>query len=74
MIRDVFRRFGCGMNRAKNGAALKHCEANALDFFIYHMGAEKIKRMIKHKYDITLDIEGKSLDQITREAMHIEYQ
>jgi hypothetical protein len=38
------------------------------------MGAEKIKRMIKHKYDITLDIDGKSLNQITREAMAIEYQ
>jgi hypothetical protein len=38
------------------------------------MGAEKIKRMIKHKYDITLDIEGKSLDQITRGAMVFEYQ
>ncbi len=74
MIRDVIRRFGCGMNKAKNGAAMKHCEANALDFFIYRIGAEKIKRMIKHKYDITLDIEGKSLDQITREAMKIEYQ
>ena len=74
MIRDSFRRFGCGMNWAINGAALKYCEANALDFFIYRMGAEKIKRMIKHKYDITLDIAGKSLDQITREAMDIEYQ
>ena len=74
MIRDEFRRFGCGMNKAKNGAALKHCEVNGLDFFIYRMGAEKIKRMIKYKYDITLDIESKSLDQITREAMDIEYQ
>lgn len=74
MIRDVFRRFGCGMNRAKDGAALKHCEANCLDFFIYRMGAERIKRMIKYKYDITLDIEGKSLDQITREAMDFEYR
>lgn len=74
MIRDSFRSFGCGMNKAKHGAALKHCEANALDFFIYRMGAEKIKRMIKHKYDITLDIECKSLDQITREAMDFEYQ
>ena len=34
----------------------------------------KIKRMIKHKYDITLDIEGKPLYQITREAMDFEYQ
>jgi len=38
------------------------------------MGAEKIKRMIKQKYDITLDIKGNPLDQITREAMAIEYQ
>lgn len=74
MIRDSFRRFGCGMNWAINGAALKHCKANGLDFFIYSMGAEKIKRMIKHKYGITLDIEDKSLDQITREAMDFEYQ
>ena len=74
MIRDSLRRFGYGMNRARHGAALKHCEANALDFFIYRMWAEKIKRMIKHKYDITLDIEGKSLDQITRDAMDFDYQ
>ena len=74
MIRDSFRRLGCGMNKARHGAALKHCEVNGLDFFIYRMGAEKIKRMIKHKYHITLDIENKSLDQITREAMTIEYQ
>lgn len=74
MIRDSFRIFGCGMNKAKHGAALKHCEANALDFFIYRMGAEKIRHMIKHKYDIKLDIERKSLDQITREAMDFECQ
>jgi len=74
MIRDRFRRFGCGMNRARHGAALKHCEADGLDFFIDRMGAGKIERMIKYKYDITLDIEGKSLDQITREAMDFEYQ
>jgi hypothetical protein len=74
MIRDSFRRFGCGMNRARHGAALKHCEAKGLDFFLYRMGAEKIKRMIRHRYDITLEIEGKSLDQVTREAMDVEYQ
>ena len=62
------------MHKVRNGAAMKHCEANGLDFFICRMGAEKIKRMIKHKYDITLEIEGKSLDRITREAMAIEYQ
>lgn len=27
MIRDTFRRFGCGMNKVKQGAAMKHCEA-----------------------------------------------
>jgi hypothetical protein len=74
MIRDQIRRFGCGTNKVRHGAAMKHCEVNGLDFFIYRMGAEKIKRMIKHKYDISLDIEGKSLDQITREAIAIEYQ
>ena len=62
------------MNNARHGAAMKHCEVNGLDFFIYRRGAEKIKRMIKYKYDITLDIEDKSLDQITREAMAIDYQ
>ena len=62
------------MNEVRHGATMKHCEANGLYFFIYRMGAEKIKRMIKHKYDIALDIEGKPLDEITREAMAIEYQ
>jgi hypothetical protein len=74
MIRDSFRRFGCGMNTAKHGAALKHCAANGLDFFIYRMGSEKIKRMIEHKYAASLDIKGKSLDQVTREAMNFEYR
>ena len=62
------------MHKVRHGAAMKHCEVNGPDFFIYRMGAEKIKRMIKHKCDITLDIEGKSLDQITKEVMAIEYQ
>ena len=74
MTRDSFRRLGCGLNKARQGAALRHCEANGLDFFIYRMGAGNIKRLIKHKYDIMLEIEGKSLDQITKEAMDIEYQ
>ena len=74
MIRDQIRRFGCGMNAARYGAEMKHCEVNGLDFSIYCMGAEKIERMIKHKYNITLDIEGKSLCQIAKEAMAIDYQ
>jgi hypothetical protein len=62
------------MHKVRHGATMKHCEVNGIAFFIYRMGSEKIKRMIKHKYDIALEIEGKSLDQITSEAMAIEYQ
>jgi hypothetical protein len=62
------------MNKVRHGATMKHGEVNGLDYFIYRMGAEKMKRMIKYKYDKTLDIEGKSLDQIIREAMAIDYQ
>ena len=34
------------MNKVRHGAAMNHCEVNGLDFFIFRMGAEKIKRMI----------------------------
>jgi len=46
MIRDQIRRFGCGLKAARYGAAMKHCGVIGLDFSIYRMGAEKIKRMI----------------------------
>jgi len=38
MIRDQIRRFGCGMNKVKTGADMKHCIENGLDYAIYMLG------------------------------------
>jgi hypothetical protein len=72
MIRDQIRRFGCGMNYAKTGAAIKHCLANGLDYGIYRLGRRRIKKMIQRRHGIELNIEGKNLDEITRDAQLID--
>lgn len=41
--------------------------------FIYRLGPRRIKKMIQRKYGIEMDIEGKDLHTITKEAQEIEY-
>jgi len=74
MIRDKIRSLGCGFNKAKYAGKMKYCTEHGLDFNIYKLGPRRIKKMIKRKHGIELNIEGKDLDTITKEAQEIEYK
>ena len=65
---------GCGQNKAIYAGKMKYCTENGLDFHIYKLGPNRIKRMIQRRYDVVINITGKSLDTITRQAMEIVYQ
>lgn len=65
---------GCENNKAKVAGKAKYCRENGLDYSIYRLGSDRIKEMILHRHGIELDITGKCLDAITREAQEIEYQ
>ena len=74
MIRDKLRSLGCGFNKAKYAGKMKYCIEHGLDFNILKLGHRRIKKMIKRKHGIELDIEGKDLHTITKEAQEIEYK
>ena len=74
MIRDVIRSLGCGFNKAKYAGKMKYCIEHGLDFNIFKLGPRRIKKMIQRKYGIELDIMGKDLHTITKEAQEIEYE
>ncbi len=65
---------GCGNNKSEYAMKAKYCTENGLDFHIYRLGPDRIKKMIQRRYGIILNISGKTLDTITREAMEIDYQ
>jgi hypothetical protein len=65
---------GCGHNKAKYAGKMKYCIENGLDFNLYKLGSRGIKKRISHNHGIELDIKGKSLSIITKEAQEIEYQ
>jgi len=52
---------------------MKFCIAHGLDFEIYKLGPKRIKKMIQRKFGIELEIEGKDLHTITKEAQEIVY-
>ena len=60
------------MNKVKTGADMKHCIENGLDYAIYRLGRHRIKKMIKRRHGIELNIEGKNLDEVTRDAQAID--
>ena len=74
MIRDKITLLGCGHNKAKYAGKMKYCIEHGLDFNIYKLGPRRIKKMIQRKHGIELNIEGKELDTITKEAQEIEYK
>ena len=74
MIRDEIRYLGCGFNKAKYAGKMKYCTKHGLDFSIYRLGPRRIKKMIQRNHRIELDIEGKDLHTITKEAQEIEYE
>ncbi|MDM8537045.1 hypothetical protein QUF70_09850 [Desulfobacterales bacterium HSG17] len=73
MIREEITFLGCGFNKAKYAGKMKYCTEHGLDFSIYKLGPRRIKKMIRRKYGIDLEIEGKNLGAITKEAQEIEY-
>jgi hypothetical protein len=74
MIRDKISSLGCGLNKAKNAGKMKYCIEHGLDYDIYKLGPRRNNKMIQRKYGIELDIEGKDLLTITKEAQDIEYK
>ena len=73
MIREKITFLGCGFNKAKYAGKMKYCIEHGLDFGIYRLGPRRIKNMIRRKFGIELEIEGKDLHTITREAQEIVY-
>jgi hypothetical protein len=65
---------GCGHNKAKYAGKMKYCIEHGLDFNIYRLGPLRIQKRIQRKYGIKLNIEGKDLPTITKEAQEIEYK
>jgi hypothetical protein len=61
MIREEITFLGCGYNKAKYAGKMKYCIEHGLDFEIYN------------KFGIELEIEGKDLHSITKEAQEIVY-
>ena len=73
MIREEITFLGCGYNKAKYAGKMKYSLEHGLDFQIYKLGPGRIKKMIQHKFGIELEIEGKDLHAITKEAQKIVY-
>jgi hypothetical protein len=73
MIREEVRFLGCGFNKAKYAGHMKYCIEHGLDFGIYKLGPRRIKKMIQRKFGIELEIEGKDLHTVTKEAQEIIY-
>ena len=73
MIREEITFLGCGYNKAKYAGKMKYCIEHGLDFEIYKLGPRRIKMMIQRKFGIELEIEGKDLHSITKEAQEIVY-
>jgi hypothetical protein len=73
MIREKVRFLGCGFNKAKYAGQMKYCIENGLDFGIYKLGPRRIKKMVERKFGIELEIEGKDLRSVTKEAQEIVY-
>jgi hypothetical protein len=73
MIRENITFLGCGHNKNKYAGKMKYCIEHGLDFAIYKLGSRRIKKMIQRKFGIELEIEGKDLHTITKEAQEIVY-
>ena len=74
MLREKVSFLGCGFNKTEYAKKMKYCNEQGLDFNIYKLGPRRIKKMIQRRYGIELDIEGKDLHTITKEAQEIEYE
>ena len=73
MIREAITFLGCGFNKAKYAGKMKYCIEHGLDFEIFKLGPGRIKKMIQREFGIELEIDGKDLHTITKEAQEIIY-
>jgi len=73
MIREKVRFLGCGFNKAKYAGQMKYCIEHGLDHGIYKLGLQRIKKMVQRKFGLELEIEGKDLHTVTKEAQEIIY-
>ena len=73
MIREEITFLGCGFNKAKYAGKMKYCIEHGLDFEIFKLGPGRIKKMIQREFGIELEIDGKDLHTITKEAQEIIY-
>ena len=73
MIREKVRFLGCGFNKAKYAGQMKYCVGHKAQHQNTGMGPRRIKKMVQRKLGIELEIEGKDLLTITREAQEIVY-
>jgi hypothetical protein len=73
MIREEITFLGCGFNKAKYAGKMKYCIEHGLDFEIYKLGPRRIKKMVQREFGIELEIDGKDLHTITKEAQEIVY-
>ena len=66
--------YGCGVNKKKYAGMMKTCKEHGLDIDIYKLGSNRIQRLLKKRYDVDINIEKKTLIEITREAQAIIYE
>lgn len=66
--------FGCGVNKYKFAGMMKTCKEHGLDINIYKLGSNRIQRFLKKRYGVEIDIENKTLIEITRKAQTIIYE
>lgn len=66
--------YGCGVNKKKYGGMMKTCKEHGLDINIYKLGTNRIQRLLKKRYGVEINIENKTLIEITREAQAIVYE
>lgn len=64
---------GCGINKKKYAGMMKICKENGLDINVYKLGLKRIQRLLKKRHNVNIDIENKTLIEITREAQAIIY-
>ncbi len=65
---------GCGINKKKYAGMMKTCKEHGLDINVYKLGSNRILRLLKKRYNVEINIENKTLIEITREAQSIVYE
>lgn len=53
---------------------MKTCKEHGLDIDVYKLGPARIQRLLKKRYNVNIDIQNKTLIEITREAQAVIYE